>query len=99
MTRKVQIEAGRDASVDQSVGKEAVMVEKTSFVQSVLSDKARLAILAALGCFVSEVVAVIVLAVCKVIIPNDLWELMRLTLMLSGAVWGAQRLNGKISQG
>lgn len=102
MTRKVKVEAGRDATVDQSVGKEMgkeiIPLEKTGLVQGIFDDKAKLAIVAAFGCFVSEIVLIGVLAICDIAVPETMWEIVRFTIMASATIWGAQQLNGKISR-
>ena len=94
MTRKVQIEAGRDASVDQSVGKEAVTVEKVSLLQDIFGDKGKLAIVTVAAVMISEIVLLGVLAICGVEAPNFLESLMIGTLAVLAGVCGAQRING-----
>lgn len=94
MTRKVKVEAGRDASVDQSVGKEAATVEKVGLVQSVFDDKGKLAITALATVMVSEIVLYGVLAMNLPEIPSFLETLMITTLTVLGGVCGAQKING-----
>jgi hypothetical protein len=93
MGRKATIEAGRDASVDQSVTKGEA--PRVGIVQGIFDDKGKLAITAMALVMVSELVLYGILAIAHCNVPSFFEALVLGTLTTLAGVCGAQRINGR----